>query len=792
MVIQLKKRLAAVGTAVLFAGGLAACSNGSGRVLPTPTPRVEKEKQENSGGELQPALKTEEVTSATLQPAGSYQAVYEAVKKAQGYGYDYGDLWLEDGVLWVEEEVSMDTADATFSPEQEVSVPLDGMLGGEELSFSGTNVQVEGIDEGDIIKTDGEFLYIFDENRNEISIVHVAEGSMELVSRISASEEFSGNEVGREMYLVGNRLVLIVSGYRMERTEDTEIPAREDDESYGSCAVTEILTYDISKKAAPVLLSSLEQDGSLLSSRCTGGKVYVISRYGNASYWYYDDRLLEEEKTEVSEETYARYSPMAGGKRIPADCIYLSEEPVTSNFLVVAAMSPEAPQGFLDVMSLLADGEECYVSNSYIYVGNRRWQNPEIPYDRTELYRFAYTDGKITPAGQVTVKGTLDGQFSMDEAKGYLRVVTTVTEYTYKEKYISSRKESNALYIYDGQLALTGSIEQLAPEEQIKSARLMGDIGYFVTFRQTDPLFSVDLSDPANPEVLGTLKIPGFSAYLHPYGENLLLGIGYAADEVTGRTECVKLSMFDVSDPTDVKEVHTMYLEEFTSTGVEGSHKAALVDVKKDSIGLPVRGWSDNKEYNVYVVFGYDAENGFYQKLSEGYLLDWSAEITEFKYEFLSTDCRGIYIGDVFYIVNPAYEIKAYNMTDWTQIGRLGLVKELEERQEMLLRIEETNPEPVVIELEANPSTGYTWDVATEGDSVALYAIETVLAEETKQLPGAPVTQRYVFNINNVGTTTLTFAYARAWEQKTPLRTIVYEIFVDDNLKAEVTAIREG
>ena len=478
-------------------------------------------------------------------------------------------------------------------------------------------------------------------------------------------------------------------------------------------------------------------------------------------------------------------------------------------------MSPERPEQYLDVKSLLADGNECYVSNSYIYVAGSRWQNSEIPYNRTEVYRFAYEDGVITPAGQMTVKGTLNDQFSMDEYEGNLRVVTTVNEYEYeteesevfdfdgdgkiteKDKaasrrmWIRSSKEYNSLYIYDSSLQLIGSIENLAPDEQIKSARLMGKVGYFVTFRQTDPLFSVDLSDPANPKVLGALKIPGFSTYLHPYGEGLLLGIGYDADENTGWRECVKLSMFDVSDPSNVKEVHKHSLADFSYTGVEVDHKAALIDAGKDIIGFPVRGYQDMGEYNVYVVYGYDETDGFYPKFSEGYAMGYDADLYEFKYELFTTDCRGAYIGDTFYMINPAYEIKSYDMETWEQTGRVGMIKEVEDRQALLEQIKEKNPAPIVIEVVANPSTGYSWSTMTEGNSVSLSRVEDVTTGNDKMLVGTPITQRYTFEVKDIGTTTVTFEYARMWESKAPLRRTVYVITVDENFEAKIVSVTE-
>jgi len=814
---KVRRCFAVAMTAALFTGLFAGCSGGSDRVLlPTPTPRTEKNKENPEATKTPTDVTGVPVESgdATLRPAGSYEAVYAALEKVRESEEYRGGYWYTNGMLWAEEE-SVDMAvPEEMIPTVGTNDASKGDITAGGVEFSETNVQVEGIDEADIIKTDGQYFYVFDMNRNSVYIVSAKGNEMKLTATISLSDEFSGNETGREMYLVGNRLVLLVSGYHTETKTEYSKNARGDVAYIRECAVTKIVTFDISDKNAPKLVSALEQDGRMITSRCTGGVIYVISSYSNYNTWF---KPSDGVRTGGEEEiAYEIYVPTAEGKAIAPDCIYISEEPVSEEFLVVTAMNPKNPDKYLDTKSLLADGDECYVSNNYIYVAGSRWQNREVPYDRTEVYRFAYQDGVITPAGQVTVKGTLDDQFSMDEYEGHLRVVTTVNEYVYKEKdlklkdmngdgviddtdaiepyyriTITDSKEYNALYIYDDKLQLTGAIEDLAPNEHIKSARLMGDVGYFVTFRQTDPLFSVDLSDPTNPKVLGELKIPGFSTYLHPYGEGLLLGIGYDADENTGWRECVKISMFDVSDPTNVKEVHKHSLTDFSYTGVEADHKAALIDAEKGIIGFPVRGYADNGEYNVYVVYDYDEKTGFYPKFSEGYAMGYEADLYELKYELFTTDCRGAYIGDTFYMINPAYEIKSYDMETWEQTGRVGLVKEVEERQALLDKIKEKNPAPIVIELETNPSTGYIWTTTTEGGAVSLSRVEDITPEGSKLLPGAPITQRYTFEVRDIGTTKVTFEYARLWESKAPLKKIVYVITVDEEFEAKIASVEE-
>ena len=142
-------------------------------------------------------------------------------------------------------------------------------------------------------------------------------------------------------------------------------------------------------------------------------------------------------------------------------------------------------------------------------------------------------------------------------------------------------------------------------------------------------------------------------------------------------------------------------------------------------------------------------------------------------------------------MINPAYEIKAYDMETWEQTGRVGLIKEVEERQAMLEKIKEKNPTPIVIELEANPSTGYSWMTTMEGDAVSLNKVEDVTTEKDKLLVGTPITQRYTFEVNDIGTTTVTFEYVRMWESKAPLKRIVYVITVDENFEAKIASVKE-
>ena len=181
----------------------------------------------------------------------------------------------------------------------------------------------------------------------------------------------------------------------------------------------------------------------------------------------------------------------------------------------------------------------------------------------------------------------------------------------------------------------------------------MGDTGYFVTFKQVDPLFSVDLSDPANPQIIGELKIPGFSEYLHPYGDGKLLGIGMDVDDESVTTDGVKVSMFDISDPSDVKETDVHVLEDMYGTDVAYDYKAVFVDVEKNLFGFLAYGSS-----NQYTVLTYDDENGFSEVFSRempGY-----------------GSVRGMYVDDTFYLVS-GNTVESYSLSGFVKLDDIVL-----------------------------------------------------------------------------------------------------------------------
>ena len=309
---------------------------------------------------------------------------------------------------------------------------------------------------------------------------------------------------------------------------------------------------------------------------------------------------------------------------------------------MVTAVNLDKPSEVADSKAIFTDGGSLYVSNENIYYYETQWSDNGDA-EKTVIRKLGYKDGKLSSAVQGNIKGYINDSFSIDEYKGYLRIVATVGE-------------TNSVYVLDGKLKTIGSIKKLAKDERVYSARLLGDTGYFVTFRETDPLFSVDFSNPKNPKILGKLKIPGFSDYLHFYGKDKLLGIGMDVEEDAQVTDGVKLSMFDISDNTDVKEENKLVLKNVYSTDVSYDYKAALIDVGRNIIGFT--GSTGGGER--YYLFSYDEKEGFSCNMSE--------EINGRSMR----SARGLYIGDSLYIV-CGNVIEAYSLKDYRKVEDLIL-----------------------------------------------------------------------------------------------------------------------
>ena len=558
-------------------------------------------------------------SSELVYAAADYQQIYQALNQS------FADKnTTTDEIIF---ESSSDTDAAAPEAPAENTIRGDSTDSASDNSdYSQTNTQVAGIDEGDIVKTDGQNIYLLRDNELIISSADGADSTIlsqtELLPPFDELTEQECYQYATEIYVYDNYLAVVTTQYQLRICGDYAATAETNsvaDCLPASTEVTNVLIYDIGNPASPQLLNTVGQDGWYSSSRLVGDTLYLISQYS-----IYSD--IDGEKP----ETFIPATYVNGQRELAqAGDICLLPEVESSTYTNISAIDLTT-QGIADNISVLGSGDTIYMNYDNLYIARSYYETTEsAPYSEdqytvvayedksvTDIMRFSLAEGGIALAAAGQIDGWLDNQFALDEDNGYLRTVTTINQNSYRiytdeargwQNYQwdeDSSSTSNALWILDEQLEIASSIENLAPEEQVYSVRFSGDIGYFVTFRQVDPLFSVDLSDPHNPQVLSELKIPGFSEYLHPYNEGRLLGLGQDADESTGITGKLKLTMFDTSDPANVTEKHTLLLDSYYSEALY-NHKAILVAAEHNLIAFPGDG-------NEYMVYGYDDANGFY------------------------------------------------------------------------------------------------------------------------------------------------------------------------------------
>jgi inhibitor of cysteine peptidase len=511
----------------------------------------------------------------------------------------------------------------------------DIALEASKIDYSDTNLQVIGVQEADVVKTDGNYIYTYASDK--IYIVEVNNGELSILSEIKDDNFVNGSI---EMYVYENRLVVIINSYMFGIREDIRY-------GYGANEA-QVIVYDITDHSNPIKLNRLTQQGSYISSRMIDNYLYLTT-----NHYVYDENYRVED--------YSKYVPtMYDGeyKNIKPNDIYYMPNPASSSYLVASSIDVNDPSSFKSNKAILGAGGHIYADyNNIIIASYDSKEEGNIVRSTTNLTRFQIEDGNITFKASGMVYGNILNQFSMDIYNNYFRIVTT--SYDYKQSgfgndsVVSIQNNShNNLYVLDMNLNQVGQIENIAKDERVYSVRFDKEYAYFVTFKQVDPLFSVDLTTPSDPKIIGELKIPGFSDYLHFYSDDLLFGLGreVESDRVIG----IKMSMFDLSDKTNVIEKHKLYLgDDYNWSEALYNHKAILVS--KDLIGFAV-----NDEYLLYT---FDNDIGFS-----------SVKKIELGNDYFGFNIRGLYIEDHFYIFD-GYNLRSYDMNDYNEFDSIKFGK---------------------------------------------------------------------------------------------------------------------
>ena len=579
------------------------------------------------------------------------------------YVYDYGPHSQWNTVDYVEDGAPVrNVADAEANS-------------ATNKDYSKTNIQVEGVDEADIIKTDGDYIYSISDSN--VVITNVKDpANIKIESKINEN-------IPEDLILYKDKLVVVSTNagrYYYDRN-------------------TIVSVYDISDKSNPKKVKSFELYEPYYTTRCIDNKLYIFS---SGYLREKDDKIVRDYKEDNQV------------KKLDLDKIKYLKDSSSNIQTLIAEVDLDNLDKKIDLNSYLIDISNAYISENNIYLSNQKYNNDSIKpldlfgfkgifvvfedidysYDRTTtIYKFNINKDKgVLYKTKSDIDGITINQYSMDEKDGNLRIAL-------------EGNKGTRIAILDDNLHLLGETESVAENEQMRSSRFVGDKAYLVTYRNTDPLFVVDLSDVKNPKILGELKIPGYSTYLHPYDDTHLIGIGIDTEErITRNNEGevisswavvtgMKMSLFDVSDVNNPKQIsQTTIGDSRTVSAVLTNPKALLFSKEKELIAIPVNNYQEDfiiedaedvddyddieddfvnykKPYvsEGYFVYNINLENGFNLK---GVI---THEKSESKYSYNNSKLlRGLYIEDNLYTVSEG-AIKVNKLDNLDEISKISL-----------------------------------------------------------------------------------------------------------------------
>lgn len=546
--------------------------------------------------------------------------------------------------------------------------------------YSKTNIQVEGVDEADIIKTDGDYIYSLSESKVVITNAKDS-NNIKIESTID-----KGTAVPVDLLLYKDKLIVISS----ESTNTNRW--------YYSNNNTVVTIYDIKDKSSPDLVKSFELYEPYETTRCIDGNLYIFS-----------NGYLREKNDKVDR----RYKEDSKTKELDLKDIKYIKNNKNNRQTLIAQIDLNNIDKGLNLSSYLFDITDAYISKDNIYLLYEGYGGEDVSlkdlfglkgifgifYDynyssETRVYKFNI-DKKVGVkyVNNTKVEGKIVNQYSLDEKDNNLRIAVETTDGT-------------QVVILDKNLKKIGETDKVAEGEKMYASRFMGDKAYLVTYRNTDPLFVIDLSDPKNPLVLGELEIPGYSTYLHPYDENHLIGIGMNTEEVVNRdingkvtstwvkTTGMKMALFDVSDVSNPKEIDSVKIgDNRTVSAILTNPKALLFSKEKNLLAIPVNNYDedfsiksddgDSIYYEDDISNYYNYDNNY---IAEGYLV-YNVDLKGFKqkgtithekagerrYGYYSTKLlRGLYIEDNLYTISEDY-IKVNKLEDLSEINSLKL-----------------------------------------------------------------------------------------------------------------------
>ena len=601
--------------------------------------------------------------------------------------FDYGGgskdapAAAEEDMAAEEAPIAANNADGIVE-KSEAAMAANDEAGTGGGSHSETYTQVDGVDEADIVKTDGTYIYYLS-RRGDIVIVKADKGETTEVARVAPQDveyEKDGkksriSENFNDFFLMGDTLAVVGGRYENydyyqpedgggEGVIEEEVPKTENfatddgeeiteepavtDSSEAAAADEEVMydgafvpvserafvtVYDIADRSKPVEKFTYEQSGYALSSRMVGKYLYLVTN----EYLYEND---------------IPWCTGADGsmKKLGIENIKAFPSPSSESYVIVAAVDTTSSDKKVvsDTKAVLGSSNNIYCTTDTLYVAAETYGegSGRMVYGgsvNTAILRASLKEGKIEFTGTGKVRGYIYGQWAMDEKDGYFRIATTSSK---------SGKDVNNLFVLDKDMSVKGSVTGFANDEHIEAVRFIGEKAYVITYKQTDPLFIIDLSDPAAPKIEGEVKITGFSTLLHPISSTELLGIGYATEIVneefeTEATDGMKLALFDISDPSSPKVADSAEFAGIWSEA-QDNHRAFVVNSEKGYFAVPFTQYWDaeGEDYAVGGILVFRVYKGKIEVLGR---LGGEDEIS-----------RAVYIDDYIYGITYDDKIVSY------------------------------------------------------------------------------------------------------------------------------------
>ncbi len=620
----------------------------------------------------------------------SYDEIYETLEDAKDkvYGDDdngnsFFDLFngifggvakdeAENDVI-LEDAVTDDLMDGAMDMDAEEAPETENNTGSSaDKDYSDTITQVEGVDEADIIKTNGEdIFYIANGVLYQISVENGIFGDK---SELYALADGSSERIA-DMFLYDNSVVLI--SYEVEYSDYYEIYDYDMGYVESNIGDTTVRIFDVENDAE----YTYTQSGRYVTSRMIDETLLLVTSDTSMRL----NRIDEDDKSTFLPSYYC------GGEEdyVAPEDIIVTEDITQLTYCVTASIDVTSPEAPTAVKAFAGSTGEVYCSTENLYVTGYSY-NYETCESRTSITRLDIADN-LEIAAQGTVIGSVLNQYSMDEYDGYFRIATQFYDYdTYEEE--------NGVFVFDLDLNKIGELKGLGMGETIRSVRFENHMAYVVTFMQTDPLYAIDLSDPANPLMLDEFKVSGYSTYLHRYKDNLMFSFGVEADEETGWTNGIKMMMYDTSDPENLvlldsyvwenEEVYSweddvndgqitcyaydIYYHTYDSSALY-EEKALFIDEERKLIGIPVfeyqymEDFVGNYEENYFAnYFMFTFEDG---KFSE--VFDYSHDVTELDSSWTDKEFeRAVRIDEYLYVLSPNH-LFSINFADMIVVDTL-------------------------------------------------------------------------------------------------------------------------